>query len=49
MDFCGFVDLDSPIMEEWFTKSKTIHTKEELDIENYLDYLDYLRKTRELF
>ena len=49
MDFCGFVDVDSPIMEEWFTKSKTIHTKEELDIENYLDYLDYLRKARELF
>lgn len=46
MDFCGFVDVDSPIMEEWFTKSKTLQSKDGLDIENYLDYL---KKEGELF
>ncbi len=49
MDFCGFVDVDSPIMEEWFTKSKTLQSKDGLDIKNYLDYLDYLKKEGELF
>jgi len=42
-DFSGFVDVDSPIMEEWFMKSKTLHTKEELDIENFFDYMDHLK------
>lgn len=39
MDFCNLIGVDSPLLEYWFFKSKYLENQNELDIENYLNYL----------
>ncbi|MCQ2217753.1 MAG: hypothetical protein MJZ33_04610 [Paludibacteraceae bacterium] len=41
MDYCKLIGVDSPLLEYWFFKSKYLDNQNELDIENFLNYLRF--------